>query len=170
MTDDAFRAYQGVPLPDAPAPRTGVIARDKRGRIARFDPTDEQRALVGNLAGIGCTQEEIVQCIPWGRPDGKPINAETLRAHFRAELDRGRAAALSRLKQRAFDMAEAGDRTMLIFLLKTQCGWKETIAVEATGKDGAPLPAPVNAVACYLPLKDARPEAVPAQQLGQERG
>ena len=160
MTAEAFGAYQGVPALNAPAPRTGVIARDKRGRVAQFDPTDEQRELVAKLAGIGCTQDEILLCTPWGRPDGKPINGETLRKHFRIELDRGRAAALSRLKRTAFDLAEAGDRTMLIFLLKTQCGWKETIAVEATGKDGAPLQA-VNNVLCYLPEKDARPEAIP---------
>jgi hypothetical protein len=133
--------------------RTGAIARDaKTGRITPFEATPEQRQLVQNMSGINCTEEEILNCVPWGRPDGKPISAKTMREHFGPELQRGRALAGMKLKKSAYDLASAGDKTMLIFLLKTKHGFSETVKVEQTGKDGAPLPAAGPVL--YLPAKD----------------
>lgn len=119
-----------------------------------FVATDDQRQQVERLAGVGCTVEEVLHCTAWGRA---PISEATLRRHFEPELARGQAAALSRLKSTAFDLAVGGDKTMLIFLLKVRCGWRETMRVEQTGADGAPLPAPVFAATLYLPQKDATP-------------
>ena len=131
--------------------RTGAIERHASGKIAAFVPTAEQRALVQNMAGIGCTHEEVLMCIPWGRPDGKPISKHTLHRHFRSELDRGKALANMKVKRSLFELTQAGNLGAICFYLKTQCGYRETLAVEATGKDGAPLAA---AVMLYLPRKD----------------
>ena len=139
--------------------RTGVIKQGDDGRIEAFEPTPEQRKLVTNMAGIGCTNEELLQCIPWDRPDGQPISEKTLLKHFRPELTRGRSLAAMKLKKTAFELAEGGDKTMLIFLLKTKHGYSETVKVENTGKDGAPLPAAQLGPILYLPAKDADPHA-----------
>lgn len=122
-----------------------------------FAPTVEQRRLVEQLTGIGCTQDEVLHCVPWGRPGDKPVDGKTLRKHFADELQRGTSLANMRLKKTAFDLAVEGDRTMLIFLLKVRCGYSETVKVEATGRDGAPL-TPLASVVCYLPVKDALPD------------
>lgn len=135
-----------------PKRRTGTVSVDpKTGRIKPFVPTPEQRQLVANLAGINCTQEEIVQCVPWGRPDSQPLNVDTMRKHFADELARGRSLAAMRLKKKAAEMALDGNVTMMIFLLKTQHGYSETVKVENTGKDGAPLAGPL----LYMPAKGA---------------
>ena len=133
----------------------------------RFTPTPEQRALVQNLSAIACTQQEILECVPWGQPSGKPIDQKTLLKYFQPELERGKALSLMRLKKTAFELAADGDRTMLIFLLKTQCHWSETVKIEQTGKDGAPLAMP--AVVAYLPTKDPAPEPIAELEHGIAR-
>ena len=121
-----------------------------------FAPTAELRKLVQNLAGIACTNQEILDSIPWPGADGKPLDMKTFTKHFGSELTRGKSLAHKRLKATAFDMALTDrDRTMLIFLLKTQCGFRESIEVQNTGKDGAELPS--NAPVFYLPRKDEPP-------------
>lgn len=134
-----------------PKRRTGVHSRDPvTGQIKPFVPTAEQRQLVASMAGVGCTALEILHCVPWGQPDGKPISESTLIKHFGAELERGRALAGMRLKKSAYELAQGGDKTMLIFLLKTKHGYSETVKVENSGPNGAPLPAgPI----LYLPAK-----------------
>lgn len=135
--------------------RSGAsVAQDSRGRVAPFVPTPEQRKLVRNLAGIGCRNADILLCLDWGRPDGKPISEGTLLKHFRGELERGRAVADMQLRRRVYDLAMEGDRTLLIFLCKTRLGMKETIAVEQSGPNGEPLgPQAI----LYLPAKDSAP-------------
>ena len=117
----------------------------------RFVATDDMRQQVERLVGVGCTVGEVLNCCAWGRA---PISEATLRQHFAKELARGQAAALSRLKGTAFDLAVGGDKAMLIFLLKVRCGWRETVRVENTGADGQPLPAPASQARLYLPEKN----------------
>lgn len=151
--------------------RTGVIARDGAGRIAPFEPTVEQRKLVEKLSGIGVPHDEICLVVDWGRPDGLPINAITLRRRFRHELDRGKAVANTRIKQSLFEAATGGHFGSQVFWLKTQCGWKETQVVEAVGRDGAPLSALTLGPVLYLPEKAAHqlparpPPGQPADKL-----
>lgn len=114
-----------------------------------FKPTAEQRQLVQKLAEVGVVADDIAYVVPWGAPDNKAPDEKTIRKHFAAQLRRGQAHSQMRLKKRAYEMAMDGDRTMLIFLLKARCGYSETVKVESTGKDGAPL------VQLYLPAKGA---------------
>lgn len=123
-----------------------------------FEPTPEQRQLVQNLSGFGLPQDRILQAIPWGTNDGLPITKPTLHKHFRAELDRGIALANMRAMKALHEMIAEKSLGAICFYLKTQCGWKETVAVESSGPNGAPLPAgPIF----YLPAKDA-PQGTPA--------
>ena len=124
-----------------------------------FKPTSEQRKLVLNMAGIGCTTEEIQQCVPWGLPDDKTIDEKTIRAHFRQELDRGYALDAMRVRRSLHDLITAGNVAATIFYCKVRLGMKETQVVEATGKDGAPLPM----AQLYLPAKTEIPPLLPAR-------
>lgn len=117
-----------------------------------FKPSPDQRRLVQELTGIGVSQEDVLSVVPWGQSSGKPIDLKTLRKHFGTELSRGVALANMRIKRRAYELAEAGNVTLLIFLLKVRCGWRETVAVEASGPNGQPLPA--AQMVLYLPVKD----------------
>src|SRR5262249_45249689 len=131
------------------------------GRPA-FAPTAAQRTLVGNLAEIGCTHDEICWAVPWERPGDKPLDPKTLRKHFADELTRGDARAKMRVRKKLYELAVSGENTaVLIFYAKTRLRMSETVKVENSGPNGEPLPA-ASAVAqtyVYLPLKDEREEA-----------
>lgn len=74
-----------------------------------------------NMAAIGMTQQEI--------SDVKGISVDTLRKYAQAELKRGKSKMLAQVKRKAFELALAGDRTLLIFILKTQAGWREVAPI-----------------------------------------
>jgi hypothetical protein len=117
--------------------------------MKKYEPTSEQRKLVEKLAGLNCTQAEIIDCVPWG--NDREIDLKTLRKHFRHELDRGHSLVNMRLRGKLYEEAMAGNTACLIFLAKSRLGMKETTVVEQTGKDGAPLPQ--QQVCVYLPAK-----------------
>lgn len=124
---------------------TKKTARDGR---PPFVPTDAQRELVKQLAGLGTRFDDVCLFIKNG--DGKPIGRVTLSKYFADELATGKAEANAKVANSLFKMAtQDGIVAAAIFWLKTQAGWRETpAAVELTGKDGAPLhPAPADAVA-----------------------
>ena len=94
-------------------------------------PTDETRRLVETSSGIGLPHEQIALLLE--------IDDKTLRKHYRAELDKGKAKAHLRIAQTLFNKATSGDTTSLIWWTKTQMRWSETVKQEVTGADGAPL-------------------------------
>lgn len=122
---------------------------------AAFQPTAEQRRLVEQMTGVGCTLDEVRLCIwkPGEAPDEK-----TVRKHLGCELERGHALANMRVKRKLFDLIEQGNVAATIFYLKARCGWSEVVKVEQTGKDGAPLQ---PATVVLLPQKDALPDSAP---------
>lgn len=68
------------------------------------------------------------------------ISDETLRKHYREELDHGMTKANARVVQTAFQQATSGKSpAMTMFWLKTRLGWKETQKVEHTGQGGEPI-------------------------------
>ena len=95
------------------------------------EPTPEQRHIVQLHATIGTPQEDIAKVIG--------IDPKTLRLHYRDELDLASAKANAVVGGALFNKAKAGDTTAMIFWMKTRAGWKETHAVEHTGKDGGPI-------------------------------
>lgn len=94
-------------------------------------PTDEKRAIVRALAKYGVRQYDIAVQIG--------VTKGTLVKYYSAELDAGMAEAAEGLAKTAYQMAMDGDTRMMIFLLKTRLGYKETTRVECSGPDGAPI-------------------------------
>jgi hypothetical protein len=96
-------------------------------------PTDAERKQVEALSGYGLTVEMIRHLVRHG------IALETLLAHFRAELDAGKAKANAQVGKRLFQKVMDGDTTAMIWWTKTQMRWSETQKVEITGADGGPI-------------------------------
>ena len=104
----------------------------------QFQPTDEDRALVEQLAAFGIPVESMTLFVK--TKEGKPISERTLRKHFVKELDQGELKANVKVAQTLFKKAISGDTTSMIFWLKTRARWKESPQqVEVTGKDGGPV-------------------------------
>lgn len=82
-----------------------------------FKPTDEQRALVEQVAGYGLPEAQIAAlvCID--------IDADTLRKHFKQELAQGRARANSEIGKTLYQKAIGGDTASLIWWTKAQMRW-----------------------------------------------
>lgn len=107
-------------------------AREGAGRPA-FEPTDAERKQVEALSGYGLPIEQIGSLVRDG------IHIDTLRAHFSAELQSGKAKANAQVGKTLFSKVMAGDTTAAIWWSKTQMRWAETQKHEVTGADGAPL-------------------------------
>lgn len=104
----------------------------------QFQPTDEDRALVEQLAAFGIPVESMTLFVK--DKAGKPISERTLRKYFAKELDQGELKANVKVAQTLFKKAISGDTTSMIFWLKTRARWKESPQrVELTGKDGGPV-------------------------------
>lgn len=104
-------------------------------------PTAESRQLVGLMTAAGFAQGIIAPLLR--------ISVPTLTAHYDQELKSAKGEYLSRVAQMAFAMALGRpaqydaegrqlraevkpDRAMVMFILKTQGGWKETSVVEVS--------------------------------------
>ena len=105
---------------------------------SRFTPAVAQRQLVMKLAACGTGVPEICALVTGSR--GRPVTAQTLRAHFAQELAEGAVRANSNVAQALYNKATGGDTIAAIFWLKCRARWKETAqAVELSGVDGGPL-------------------------------
>jgi hypothetical protein len=100
--------------------------------------TQEERELVEKLSGYGLPQADIAALVT---PDG--ISTDTLRAHFRKELDQGRAKANSGVGQRLWQKAMDGDTASLIWWSKAQMRWREEVNTQVA--------APVTINLAWLP-------------------
>lgn len=94
-------------------------ARPNSGYPA-LSPTEEEREMVEKLSGFGLQQESIAAMVRDG------IHVDTLRTHFKRELELGRAKANGKIGKTLFDKAMAGDTGSLIWWTKTQMRWAET--------------------------------------------
>lgn len=87
------------------------------GRPAHI-PTDESREAVATLTAAGWPQLDICKLLRIG-------SKETLRKYYSDELVNGALSIKAELTGGAVKMALAGDRTMMIFVLKTRFGWRD---------------------------------------------
>lgn len=94
-------------------------------------PTDEKRAIVRALAKYGVRQHDIAVQIG--------VAKGTLAKYYSEDLDAGMAEAAEGLAKTAYQMAMDGDVRMIIFLLKTRLGYRETTRIECSGPDGEPI-------------------------------
>ena len=92
---------------------------------------DQTRKLVESSSGLGLPHEQIAILVG--------IDDKTLRKHYRAELDMGKAKANGQIAKTLFSKAIAGDTSSLIWWTKAQMRWSETVKNELTGADGEPL-------------------------------
>lgn len=109
----------------------GGGAQPGAGRPA-FVPTPEERKQVEAMSGYGVPQDQIAVLVRDG------IHIDTLRAHFRSELQAGKAKANARVGKTLFEQAMAGNTAAAIWWSKTQMKWAETVKHENTGADGGP--------------------------------
>ena len=137
----------------------------------RYEPTQEQRRLVQELAGLGLPQPDIARIV--GHAAGKQLSDKKLTKHVRAELDLGQSIASMRIARTLFQRAMDGELGALIFWTKARMGWSEKVRVEASGPGGEPLQATTFAPVLYLPAKDTNepklpPSAKPASAAASE--
>jgi len=100
--------------------------------------SDEQRKLVESMSGYGVPQADIAALV-----GESGISVDTLRAHFRKELDQGRAKANAKVGQTLFQKATGGDTASLIWWSKAQMRWREEVNTQLT--------APVTINLAWLP-------------------
>lgn len=103
------------------------------GRPA-FEPTDEQRKLVTQLAGFGIIQPIISKIVG--------IDPQTLRKYFRHELDTAMDKLVANVAGNLYRQATKDDFRAVEaakFFLKTRGGWRETSVVENVGAQGGPI-------------------------------
>jgi len=91
-------------------------------------PDDNTRLLVKTLAAVGTRYVDIAHKLG--------ITDDTLRKHYRQELEDGRIDANSQVAGTLFQKAKQGNMTAAIFWLKTRAGWKETNVTEFSGGEG----------------------------------
>lgn len=83
-------------------------------------PDDKSRTLVESLSGLGIVQDDIARLVG--------ISANTLREHYRAELDLGAVKANAKVAQNLFAIACKPTREGLDaakFWLRVRAGWSE---------------------------------------------
>lgn len=80
-------------------------------------PTDDTRLRVERMSGCGIPQEDIGLVIG--------ICKNTLRKHYKTELDTARTIANSEVAGMLYGKCMDGDTTSMIFWLKTRAGWSE---------------------------------------------
>ena len=98
--------------------------------------TDAQRHEVETLAAV-LTAAQLADYFGIGRTT---FFAMMMRDEDIAErYKRGKARAIGAIGQSLLTKARAGDTASMIFLLKTQAGWRETAQIEISGQGGGPL-------------------------------
>src|SRR3954469_20183654 len=97
----------------------------------KHKPTDEQRKTVKAMTAYGITQAKISAVIG--------IHEETLRIHYKHELETAEAEANAAVAQSLFNMATKGKNVAAaIFWLKTRAGYREVTHL-ANAEDGQAL-------------------------------
>lgn len=91
--------------------------------------TADDRTTVRQMAAAGVAHKDIARVLDCAE--------NTLRKHFRDELDTGATCAIAAVSNRLYDMAMKGNTAACIFWLKARAGWRER--QEVTGPEGEPL-------------------------------
>jgi hypothetical protein len=94
-----------------------------RNKGEPYQPTQRDRGLVAMLISCGIPHDIIVRFVV-NSATNKPISLSMFARKFGPEIKTEGTAAKAMLEGRAFQMAMDGDTTMMIFLLKTKCGFK----------------------------------------------
>lgn len=102
---------------------------------AAHEPTAATRGAVESMTAYGIPQDEIARSLG--------ITANTLRKHYRDEIETAVTKANARVAQTLFKMATDPSHkscaASAMFWAKTRMGWRETTHVEMTGADKGPM-------------------------------
>jgi hypothetical protein len=107
---------------------TAAILRDKKRGPGHppHAPTDQTRATVKAMSAYGVPQVQIARVLD--------IHDETLRIHYRDELDLGLIEANAKVAETLFRQAtKEGSTTAAIWWSKCRMGWREKHEVEYSG-------------------------------------
>ncbi len=94
-------------------------------------PTGETRRMVEQHAAVGTPHRQIAKLLG--------VSLNTMKRHYREELDLGLARANAVVASTLFSAARRGNITACIFWMKTRGGWRETAKVEHAGTPGQPI-------------------------------
>ena len=103
-------------------------ARKGSGRKP-FNPTDDERKMVSQMAAVGIPHEQIAAVTRDG------IDADTLKKYFTNELREARIKANAKIGASLYNRAINGDTTAAIFWAKTQMGWRTTDVLDVNTRD-----------------------------------
>ena len=87
--------------------------------------------MVEQHAAVGTPHEQIAKLLR--------VAVNTLKKHYREELDLGLARANAVVASTLFAQAKSGNVTAMIFWLKARAGWRETTKLEHAGSPGEPI-------------------------------
>ena len=109
-----------------------IVPAINLGGRPRMELTDEQMAEVETLAAV-LNVAQMADYFGIGRTTFFSILNRD--AEVSERYKRGRARAVGSIAQSLVTKARAGDTTAMIFFLKTQGGWRETVEVETREAD-----------------------------------
>ena len=93
-------------------------------------PSEDQRHIVEVLVAGGTPKTTIAKALD--------IGMNTLRRHYKDELENGLELANAKVVRRLFRLIEQGSTPATIFWLKTRAGWKEGQTLEIEQKQELP--------------------------------
>jgi hypothetical protein len=99
-----------------------------------YQPTAADRATVKNLVVCGYPRDQIARCI-----GSKGISENTLRKHFRRELDTSKSEVDAFATMTIIELMRRGNLGAACFYLKCRAGWKEKPADDGDSSDDSGL-------------------------------
>ena len=109
-----------------------MATTSKRGR----KPVQINLVELEKLAAMDCTDEEIAG---WFEVSTRTIESRRKRPEFAAAIARGRARGRISLRRKQFQILEAGNPTMAVWLGKQILGQRDVVTNEHTGPGGGPI-------------------------------
>jgi len=115
--------------------------------------TEEEMIQVEALAAV-LTTEQLADYLGIARRTFYDIleRQPDVSAHYK----RGKAKAVGNIAKNLVQKAQNGDTASMIFYLKTQAGWRETVQVDNTSSDGSMSP---KGLSDFYADVSAKPEA-----------
>ena len=96
------------------------------------EPTETTRQQVTMHTMVGTRQEIVADILG--------IDPKTLRRYYRKELDQAKAKANAVIGGQLYNKCIQGDTSSILFWMKTQAGFRETVHVDNTSSDGTMTP------------------------------
>lgn len=119
------------------------------------EPDEFTRGKVEAYIACGFTQEQVARRLS--------IDSKTLRKHYREELDHGADDVSMEIASNLVRLALNGDKTAIIFYLKTRLGWKENTNLSVTASDSGDGSGEMRVTFVPGIAPQARDEAGPSQ-------